>query len=241
MARSGPVALTIQSRGTAIGYAAVCPLISGVRPKGNSIPVPTDPYSPPGNRKSKISIVKTLALLAAGILTAFIGFVVGAKYHESASDEVRNLLGVNAIHSLRRQAILIHSCETGQLTCDAQVQLRLWDTYAMSLFDVWALYLATNNVDAADGMCTSLRLIRAKDGLARVAQGLANDRLDCAFRGQKPKPETAVRAEEEALGRPAPTLDPALSKAQQVEEIRRRIESKRARMRSEAEAARSKD
>ena len=214
--------------------------------------MPTNPYSPPAadssdtsvptnKRRYKIPIAKILALLAASGLMAVIGFIGGTKYQQSASDDVRDLLGTNAISSLRRQAVLIHSCETGRLTCDAQVQLQLWDSYATSLFDVWAYYLTSHNVDAGDGMCTSLKLIRARDGLARDLQGLADNRLDCAFRAPKPKPEISIRAEEQSQVRPASTLDPSLSKAQQVEEIRRRIESRRAKMRADAEAAKDRD
>lgn len=129
----------------------------------------------------------------------------------------------------------IRACETGRLDCGKDAESLLWNGYALSLFDAWNYYAVTHDEAAADEMCDSLRLVKKKKGVAVYIQRAADRRFDCKYR--EPKPMPAQEDAQRNLEIPKSTLDPSLTKEQQVEEIRRRIESRRARLRQEVESA----
>jgi hypothetical protein len=170
--------------------------------------------------------MKAVLLLLVGVLLALAGFFAGFKYHETKSDEIRGALAGGAISGLRSQSALSLSCDSGRLRCDETTRFVLMNDYARRLFDVWAYYLISHDVEAEDALCASIKIVKATASPSVELQRTISNRFGCTY--QPPRSVAKV------VPRPgsAPDQPPA-----SVEEIRERIERRRAAMQADSESS----
>jgi hypothetical protein len=185
--------------------------------------------------------MKFLRWLFVALVFTVLGFIAGFQYHGKLGDNVRDALAMGAISSLKINTVSIASCESKRRPCDSGHASILWSGYANSLFGVLNYFQLTHDEAAADAICSSLKRVHAAGGLARDLQLKAGTRLDC-IPSEPPRSAIKSRPSSDAdltLGESQLAQDArfqALTKEEQVAEIRRRIEARRARMHQEAEA-----